>query len=122
MYGGAGADDIYGMTGSDLFVYRNVSDSTPEARDTITFSPADGDRINLSRIDADMTTDFNQAFKFHGESMLDQADESGWLTYIHPDGRPFEEILVADVDGDKQADIEIYVRGPTDLTASDFIL
>jgi len=51
--GAGGADVMTGGGGADRFVYTAVGDSTPTAPDRITdFSRSDGDRIDLSAIDA----------------------------------------------------------------------
>ena len=51
--GGAGTDRMRGGLGSDIFDFDRTSDSTWDARDIVLdFSRADGDRVDLSTIDA----------------------------------------------------------------------
>lgn len=62
--GGAGADRMRGGLGSDTFAFDRTTDSSWDARDVILdFSRADGDRIDLSGIDARPLAG-DQAFAF----------------------------------------------------------
>ena len=69
------------------------------------------DRIDLSAIDADTTKRGNQSFDFvpDGDVVV------GRLTYLLG-------WLVADTNGDGQADLRIEVQGSPVLSASDFSL
>lgn len=61
--GGSGADTYFGGSGADDFGYFSVSDSPVGGMDKITdFNRTQGDRINLSPIDADLTLPGDQAF------------------------------------------------------------
>lgn len=64
LYGGLGADWLWGKTGADIFFYESVTESpVGTGRDVIKdFNRLEGDKINLSVIDADLTLAGNQAF------------------------------------------------------------
>ncbi len=66
--GGAGKDTLTGGIGGDRFVFAATGDSVTGANaDRITdFSRAQGDRIDLSAIDANTGAAGNQAFTFIG--------------------------------------------------------
>jgi 2',3'-cyclic-nucleotide 2'-phosphodiesterase (5'-nucleotidase family) len=65
--GGAGRDLLTGGSGADLFVFLSLADSAPTAFDRIVdFSLGEGDRIDLSGIDANAGIDGDQALNFVG--------------------------------------------------------
>src|SRR5262249_44371354 len=69
LIGGLGADSLTGGLGADSFFYQSTGQSTVAtiARDTVVdFSNAEGDKIDLSTIDANSTLAGNQAFTFIG--------------------------------------------------------
>src|SRR5262249_56842695 len=69
--GGVGADTVVGGLDADTFIYQATNQSTVAAtgRDTIAdFSQAQGDKIDLSLIDANTTVVGNQAFDFIGSA------------------------------------------------------
>ncbi|MDW9537865.1 protease [Sinorhizobium meliloti] len=117
--GGPGKDYLSGGTGSDTFVFKKLSESTVAwtGCDTIyDFLPLEGDRIDLSAIDAQLGRS-NQAFLFvetaafsgsKGELRCDQ-DASG--TYIY-----------GDVNGDRSADFAIYLNEVIALQKDYFVL
>lgn len=103
--GGTGADRLSGGSGADKFLFRTISESTALAsgRDTITdFIAKDGDRIDLSGIDANSKLAGDQAFTFIGSKAFSGAYgelrcvKSGTETYVY-----------ADVNHDKTADFAI---------------
>jgi Ca2+-binding RTX toxin-like protein len=119
IFGGGGADTLTGGSGADTFVYTGMSQSTAGAsgRDIITdFSHADGDRIDLSGMDADRVQPGLQAFTF--VTAFDGA--AGELASHAVRGGGY--LVQADTNGDGRADFSIMVHAGAPLTAGDFIL
>lgn len=119
LVGGSGGDQLTGGQGADRFVYLALSDSAPAfpQQDTITdFNRRQGDRIDLSALDADSTADGEQAFTW-----IDGFDFSGAAGELRQveDGRGV--FLEADVDGDGIADFGVFVIGGL-LRGADFAL
>ena len=86
--GGAGADDMFGEAGADRFVWTAVADSgmTAATSDTIfDFNFADGDRIDVSGIDANRYATGDQAFRFIGTADFTWG-RPGEINYVHDDG------------------------------------
>ena len=111
--GGSGRDTVFGGSGADSFRVDAIQHSEVGvgADRIMDFSSAQGDRIDVSRIDADFTSSGNQAFTFIGDD-----DFSGTAGELRFDG---DEVF-GDVNGDGIADFEINVTGITD--ADDFVL
>jgi Ca2+-binding RTX toxin-like protein len=114
--GGAKADVLYGGYGQDRFIYLTTGDSTNSARDTIMdFSHSDGDKIDLSPIDAQTNVGGNNTFTLvagfthHSGELIQVATAGGYL-------------VEGDTNGDGMADLVIYVRAQAPLVASDFVL
>ena len=103
--GGAGADMLTGGAGADSFVFIDVTDSVPGAQDTIT----DLDRrdvIDLSRIDADITQDGDQAFV-----LVKHLDgHAGEATMVFDKGGGVTHLLL-DINGDGEADSQLDIMG-----------
>ena len=116
--GGAGADQLYGGGGRDTFVFTSVTDSTPQARDTIYGFAAD-ERIDLRGIDADTTAANDQAFTFIGSRAFSgHAGELRAVTMTNASGT----FIYADTDGDRVADFVVRLDVPIALTAGHFLL
>ncbi|MBR0556578.1 calcium-binding protein [Ciceribacter sp. L1K23] len=118
--GGTGADKLYGGTGADRFVFTALSDSTvaSSGRDTIyDFSRSQGDKIDLSALDASTKSTGNQAFSFIGEKAF--TGKAGELRTVHSGGDTF---IYADVNGNKTPDFAIRIDANIDLVKGDFIL
>ena len=118
--GGLGRDILTGGAGADSFVFTRLADSTPAAagRDVITdFTRSQGDRIDLSAIDANTTLAGNQAFAFIGS---DRFSKTAGELRIHQTAT--STLVQADVDGDGRADFAIQIDRPIALIAGDFIL
>jgi Ca2+-binding RTX toxin-like protein len=120
LYGAQGRDSLYGGIGPDRFIYKALSDSTVSstARDTIAdFKRTDGDKINLSAIDARSGTAANDAFLFIGGGAF-----TGASGQLRAQDSGAHLVLQADVNGDRVADFSILVLNTASLAASDFIL
>jgi Ca2+-binding RTX toxin-like protein len=115
--GGTGADVLVGGAGADRFDFDAISHSTGSARDQIVdFARAQGDKIDLSGIDANTRVDGNQAFAFIGGSAF--AGKAGQLRVGSTNG---EAVIQADVNGDKVADFQVAINTGS-LAGSDFFL
>lgn len=118
LYGGSGADKLYGGTGADTFIFKKISESTMTVRDMIyDFSRSQGDKINLSAIDADTVSSGDQAFTFVGEKAFTQT--AGELRYTHANG---DSYIYGDVNGDGRTDFSVRVDKTIDFIKGDFIL
>jgi Ca2+-binding RTX toxin-like protein len=112
--GGLGKDTLTGGANKDIFDFNTLKDSVKGVlRDKILdFSHGQGDRIDLSTIDAKTHVGGNQGFHFIGTH-----------AFAHHDGelRCAGGIIQGDVNGDGKADFEIHVNLAT-LIATDFVL
>jgi len=109
-----------GSAGADVFVFQALGDSTTTlaGRDVITdFSVAQGDRIDLSALDARTNVAGNQAFSFIGTGGF--TGHAGELAYRSLAGGT---LIVADVNGDRIADLAILLDYSLTLNANSFIL
>jgi Ca2+-binding RTX toxin-like protein len=107
LIGGQGRDRLTGGDGSDIFLFAEIGDSTTakNGRDEILdFDATEGDRIDLSNIDAITGNATSDAFIFvdrfsgaAGEVMV-KATTGGFL-------------VVGDTDGIRGADFSIFVAG-----------
>jgi Ca2+-binding RTX toxin-like protein len=117
LVGGAGTDTMTGGGGADTFVFTTASESAVgTGRDVITdFRHAEGDKIDLSAIDANTTllAFGNQAFTYIGNQAFHHA--AGELRFA--DG-----IVSGDTNGDGKADFEIHIQTHGTLVAADFVL
>ena len=115
LVGGIGKDTMTGSAGADRFDFNLITESVRGAnRDVILdFVRVQGDKIDLSTIDADTDgTAGNQAFAFIG---------TGAFTSVDGQLRCSAGIIQGDVNGDKVADFEIKVNLAT-LVTGDFLL
>lgn len=108
--GGTGSDTLTGGAGADRFVV--------DAGDVITdFSAPDSDKLDLSGIDADGGTPGDQTFTWiDSEAFGNIAGELRWEV-AGADVR-----LLADLDGDGVADLELTLTGITSITVGDLVL
>lgn len=115
LIGGSSKDELTGGSGADVFRFE-LADQSPKGsgRDVIfDFSSKDGDKIDLSNIDANSGNSGNQDFNFIGNKAF--SGKAGELA-LHGN------ILEGDINGDKVADFQIELVGVTSLQSSDFIL
>lgn len=106
--GGMGADQLWGGTGADTFAFLTVGESKPVAgeRDIIRdFNLAEGDRIDLTMLDANVRLAGNQQFTFGSDHFTGIAGE---LIQSYAD----HAVLVqADLNGDRRADFSFLFAG-----------
>jgi len=116
--GWAGQDVLRGGGAGDRFVFSATSDSKVAAADRITdFSHAQGDRVDLSAIDANTGAAGNQAFTFIGTGLY--THHAGQLRYAS-DGST--TTIAGDINGDGVSDFHIQLTGAIGLVAADFVL
>ncbi|WP_343712574.1 calcium-binding protein [Inquilinus sp.] len=117
--GGTGQDTLTGGAGADRFVYAAIGDSVVGAgADRITdFSRAQGDKIDLSLIDASTGAAGDQAFTFIGNGVF--TNHAGELRFAVSGSTA---TIAGDINGDGVSDFHIVLNGVTALQASDFVL
>ena len=117
LIGGDGRDTVIGGGGADNFVFNALSESAVGSlRDQIGDFVKGTDLIDVSGIDAEMSTGGNQAFHFISGAFT---GAEGELRAVNSGAN---SIVSADVDGDKHADFSILVVGVNDLSGGDFVL
>jgi hypothetical protein len=119
---GFGAHHLLGGQGANIFTFLAFSDSTPGLTDLISdFDPAK-DVIDLSRIDANITTAGLQHFTFIGDAPF-----SGSGAQVRYQLNPAQDVTYVEADlagdaGNLQPDFEIVLMGLVPLTAANFAL
>jgi Ca2+-binding RTX toxin-like protein len=119
LVGGLGRDTLKGGTGADLFKFNSIDDTgiTSKTRDTISdFRHDEGDRIDLSSIDASDTLTGNQAFTFIGANAF-SSNATGQLRF---DSKA--HVLYGSTDADITPEFSILLSGVSELVPKDFIL
>jgi len=118
--GGAGKDTLTGGADADRFVFSAVGDSVVGANaDRIAdFVRSQGDKIDLSAIDADTGVAGNQAFTFIGSGLF--THHAGELRAANTS--PGVTTIAGDVNGDGVSDFHIVLTGNFNLIAADFML
>lgn len=118
--GGSGSDTVSGGAGADIFAYVAMADSRPAARhDVITdFNMGEGDRIDLSRIQA-VTASANKHLFLTGNDGADPFSGTPGEVRLTASGN--YTLVQADVNGDSIVDFEIALNGAPSLTAAAFI-
>jgi Ca2+-binding RTX toxin-like protein len=113
--GGRGNDELDGGAGADTFVFTDQDlGDTDRIAD---FDSGQGDRINLSEIDADTGSAGNQAFTYVGMRGF-----SGTAGELHVVSNKLGMVLSGDTNGDRIADFSIKLDDAPTLTATDFML
>jgi Ca2+-binding RTX toxin-like protein len=119
LYGGEGKDLMYGDAGADTFKFASVAEAQPLGYGFTDYIPdfnqAEGDRIDLSAIDANTSVAGNQAFSFIGNG-VEFSGAAGEVRFNTVYG-----FLEGDVNGDGAADFQIELD-ILSMNASDFIL
>ena len=121
--GGAGTDDLHGGLGADRFIFDDgefggTSFATADLIED--FFRSDGDRIDLSLVDA-RAGGVDDAFSFIGTAAF--SGVAGELRYQLVDGTTAHTLLQGDVNGDQIADFEISLNGQlTHLQPTDLVL
>ena len=104
--GAGGADVLTGGNGNDWFTFSSAAEANG---DRIT-DYSGGDRIDLSRIDANSNWSGNQGFRNIGSNGFTHS--AGELRVTQENG---QTLIAGDVNGDGQADFTVFVRGTHDL-------
>ena len=112
--GGLGKDILTGGKGKDTFDFNATAESKKGAlKDLITdFSHKEGDKIDLSSIDANTKTKVDNKFAFIGSSAFHH--KAGELHLVNG-------VLSGDTNGDAKADFEIAITGTHNLVNADFV-
>ena len=117
--GGAGIDLLFGGVGEDRFVFAAANDSgtVKDTLDRINDFVSGKDMIDLSGIDADPATLAEDAFAYRGSLKFTGA---GGEVRVNISGD--NATVRLDIDGDKDSDMTIFVRGGASLVETDFVL
>ncbi len=119
---GYGAHGLRGGEGANIFTYLAISDSTYNQHDNISnFDPAK-DVIDLSRIDANITTPGLQHFTFIGTAPFSGTGAQVRYQLNPVTNQTFIEADLAGDSGNYWPDFEIVVAGLMPLTAANFAL
>lgn len=118
LIGGAGVDTLFGRSGADTFMFKDATDSGVGEgnRDVMDFKHGNHDLLDLFRVDADTTTDGDQAFFLGGAEFTGVAGE------LIQFKEGLHTVVAADVDGDSVADFELELTNFQVLVDSDFVL
>ncbi|MBD9375096.1 M10 family metallopeptidase C-terminal domain-containing protein [Rhizobium sp. ARZ01] len=140
LIGGTGVDVLTGGSGRDVFVFASVKDSAPGHSGFVNnggFSPLSGagkrdivtdfvrgeDRLDVSKIDADLKVAGDQAFVWRGKGEFSgKAGELVFRTFDVKGTANDRTIVYGDINRDGRADFQIELAGLINLTKGDFIL
>ncbi|MBN6831278.1 calcium-binding protein, partial [Pseudomonas granadensis] len=113
LVGGLGSDTLSGGSGADLFVFNAWNESvTGLARDVITdFNSLQGDKIDLTKFDANLLDAGFNGFSFIGTADFTGA---GQLRFV-------DHVLSGNVSGNAGADFEIQLMGVNNFSANDLV-
>jgi Ca2+-binding RTX toxin-like protein len=119
--GSAGADELTGGAGADRFRFRSASESgvAPGTRDVIKdFNRAQGDRIDLSEVDA-LSGPSNDAFTSLAQYSMAETPAAGSLRWLQSGATT---VVFGYVDSVAGADFAIEVMGMGAAQVADFIM
>jgi serralysin len=119
MIGGAGTQFFYGGTGSDIYTYLAVADSTPQSSDAIINFNVATDSIDLHSLNASPGSATPVAFTFIGSAPFSSA---GGEVCVIQNVAANQTLVEADLVGDSSADLYIRLTGLVNLTAANFDL
>lgn len=111
--GGPGKDILVGGAGADTFQFGKATVGSTSIDRISDFSHAQGDKIDLSEIDANLGKGGDQAFHYIAADAF--SGTAGELRYQGG-------ILSGDVDGDGHVDFAIELSNASKLVAADFLL
>ena len=113
LIGGLGTDTLTGGSGADRFVFNLLNElGKGDARDVITdFNSAEGDKIDLSKLDANVLAKGINTFSFIG---ADAFSAAGQVRFV-------DHILYGNVNATPDADFEIHLVGVNSFSAQDMI-
>ncbi|HNH43803.1 MAG TPA: cadherin-like domain-containing protein, partial [Agitococcus sp.] len=110
---GLGRDIFIGGQGADTFDFSQLQNGTLRLGEVLDFSAARGDKIDVSKIDANVLVAGNQAFSFIGDQAFHNT--AGELRFS-------QRLLQGDINGDGKADFEIKLVGVLELQDKDILL
>ena len=118
--GGSGKDTMSGGVGSDVFSFQSVTESdivNANAFDMIKdFNLSEGDKINLSAIDAKSGGTANDIFSFYSSAPKTAGASSNGAVWFS------NGFLFASNDTDIQAEFKVALNGVSSINASNIIL
>ncbi len=115
--GGIGSDQLTGGNGADRFIFDDAAGSPPQAPDLVfDFNAVQGDRIDVSGIDAISGTAEHEEFIFIDDDAF--SGSAGELRFVHDAS---DGLLEGDVNGDGTADFTIELLGVTSLAGDDIM-
>lgn len=112
--GGIGEDMLKGAAGADTFAFATTGQADGDV--IIDFEHAEGDRINLRKIDANTGLGGDQAF-----NLIDSAGFSETAQELRSWIKKGNTYIAGDTDGDGVADFRIMLEGKHDLVDADFL-
>jgi hypothetical protein len=110
---------VVGRAGLDLFLFgpAALGDASINATALNDFSPADGEKLDLSAIDAIAGGGLaNDAFTFIGTAAFSAPGQLRWLDL------GTSRAVVGSVDADADAELTIFLAAPGPVTSSWFVL
>ena len=113
-------DRFYGGAGADTFLFRDgdFAGKTSSTADRIhDFNQSEGDKVDLSNVDANTLLASDQDFSFIGSSGF--GHHAGELRTYQSAGVTY---LAGDTNGDGTADFVIRIDGLHAITAADLVL